>query len=86
MSTTNSTPPDMIAQAGSLLAMLQHGKPICHGTNSTSADDRAIVQASAILAVAAELREIRNVLAMAMSEGADMNGAPISSLRIDTGA
>lgn len=52
MSTTNSTPPDMIAQAGSLLAMLQHGKPICHGTNSTSADDRAIVQASAILTAA----------------------------------
>lgn len=55
--------PDMIAQAGSLLAMLQHGKPICHGRNSTSADDRAIVQASAILAVAAELRDIRNQLA-----------------------
>lgn len=63
MSTTNSTPPDMIAQAGSLLAMLQHGKPICHGLTASSADDRAIVQASAVLAVAAELRDIRNVLA-----------------------
>lgn len=55
--------PDMIAQAGQLLAMLQSGKPICHGMNTSSADDRAIVQASAILAVASELRDIRNQLA-----------------------
>lgn len=55
--------PDMIAQAGQLLAMLQSGKPICHGYSAGSADDRAIVQASAVLAVAAELRDIRNLLA-----------------------
>ena len=65
MSTTNSTPPDMIAQAGKLLSMLQQRKPIAYGTDSDDldADDRAIVIASAVLAVAGELRELRNVLA-----------------------
>ena len=57
--------PDMIQQAGELLAMLQQRKPIAYGTDSDDldADDRAIVIASAILAVAGELRELRNVLA-----------------------
>ena len=57
--------PDMIQQAGELLRMLQHRKPIAYGTDSDDldADDRAIVIASAILAVAGELRELRNVLA-----------------------
>jgi len=63
MDKQNTTPPDMIAQAGALLAMLQSGKPIGHGMNSSSADDRTIVIASAVLAVAGELRELRNVLA-----------------------
>ena len=31
-------------------------------------------------------KSIRNVLALAMSEGSDANGSPISALRIDTGA
>lgn len=86
--TTASTPaePDMIQQAGQLLAMLQAGKPICHGMSASSGDDRAIVQASAALAIAGELRELRNLLAMAMSEGSDANGSQISALRIDTGA
>ncbi|MCB0048236.1 MAG: hypothetical protein KDE24_01640, partial [Caldilinea sp.] len=69
-----------------LLAMLQAGKPICHGIGTGSGDDRAIVQASAALAIAGELRELRNLLAMAMSEGSDANGSQISALRIDTGA
>ena len=57
--------PDMIQQAGELLAMLQQRKPIAYGTDSDDldADDRAIVIASAILAVAGEIRELRNVLA-----------------------
>ena len=42
-----TTEPDMIQQAGQLLAMLQAGKPICHGMSASSGDDRAIVQASA---------------------------------------
>ena len=82
MDNQNTTPPDMIAQAGELLKRIQNG----HRIGVDWSDDKTIVIASAILAVAAELRDIRNVLAMAMSEGADMNGAPISSLRIDTGA
>lgn len=81
-----TTEPDMIQQAGQLLAMLQAGKPICHGMSASSGDDRAIVQASAALAIAGELRELRNLLAMAMSEGSNMNGEPIFFLRIDTGA
>ena len=80
--------PDMIAQAGELLVMLQLGKPIAtlNPNADPENDDRAIVIASAVLAVAGELRELRNVLAMAMSEGSDANGSPISALRIDTGA
>ncbi len=54
--TTDNTTPDMIAQAGALLAMLQHGRLINQG-------DSAIVIASAVLAVAGEIRELRNVLA-----------------------
>lgn len=57
--------PDMIAQAGSLLAMLQNGNPIAvhiDGDDGAYIDGQ-IVQASAILAVAAELRDIRNQLA-----------------------
>ena len=49
-----TTEPDMIQQAGQLLAMLQAGKPICHGMSASSGDDRAIVQASAALAIAGE--------------------------------
>lgn len=66
MTTDNSTPPDMIAQAGALLKMLQDGDPIgnvtCLGDDPDS-DDRTIVIASAVLAVAGELRELRNMLA-----------------------
>ena len=66
MDKQNTTPPDMIAQAGALLKMLQDGDPIgnvgCLGDDPDS-DDRAIVIASAVLAVAGELRELRNVLA-----------------------
>ena len=85
MSTNNSTPPDMIAQAGALLKLLQQGHRIGAGM-AEDEDDRTIVLASAVLAVAGEIRELRNVLANAMSEGTDMNGDPISFLRIDTGA
>ena len=35
-----TTEPDMIQQAGRLLAMLQAGKPICHGMSASSGDDR----------------------------------------------
>ncbi len=90
MTTNNSTPPDMIAQAGELLSMLQHGRMIAdwgiEDLAIISQADSAIVIASAVLAVAGEIRELRNVLAMSMSEGTDMNGAPASALRIDTGA
>ena len=84
MNEQNTTPPDMIAQAGELLRLFQLGMPlsaIAHGQ-----DDGTIVVASAVLAVAGEIRELRNVLAMAMSDGSDANGSPISALRVDTGA
>jgi len=54
--------PDMIQQAGELLRRLQHGGVIAT-TDYADSDDRAIVIASAILAVAGEIRELRNVLA-----------------------
>ena len=63
MDKQNTTPPDMIAQAGALLKMLQDGMEITRGDWAASHDDRAIVIASAVLAVAGELRELRNVLA-----------------------
>ena len=83
MDEQNTTPPDMIAQAGELLNMLQQRKPIAYGTDSDDldADDRAIVIASAVLAVAGELRELRNVLAMAMEPGTDEAGDPTAALR-----
>ena len=59
--------PDMIAQAGELLSMLQHGRMIADWGIEDLAiinqADSAIVIASAVLAVAGELRELRNVLA-----------------------
>lgn len=65
MNDQNTTPPDMIQQAGELLVMLQLGKPIAtlNPNADPENDDRAIVIASAILAVAGEIRELRNVLA-----------------------
>ena len=63
MNSNNSTPPDMIAQAGALLKMLQDGMEIAGGDWAAGHDDRAIAIASAVLAVAGELRELRNVLA-----------------------
>ena len=57
--------PDMIAQAGELLRRYQTGDPI--STAEIEEDryyaDGQIVIASAVLAVAGELRELRNVLA-----------------------
>jgi len=85
MTTDNTTPHDMIAQAGALLRILQQSTGWI-SQDKDAGDDRAIVIASAVLAVAGELRELRNVLAGAMSEGENMNGDPISFLRIDTGA
>lgn len=84
MNEQNTTPPDMIAQAGELLRLFQLGMPLSDGTHGQ--DDGTIVVASAVLAVAGEIRELRNVLAMAMSDGSDANGSPISALRVDTGA
>ena len=66
MNSNNSTPPDMIAQAGALLKMLQDGLPIAAVDPDFGYDSRIdadIVIASAVLAVAGELRELRNVLA-----------------------
>jgi len=62
MNDQNTTPPDMIQQAGELLAMLQQSAGWISVDHDYD-DDRAIVIASAILAVAAEIRELRNVLA-----------------------
>lgn len=77
--------PDMIAQAGELLYMLQHGRMIADWGIEDLAiinqADAAIVIASAILAVAGELRELRNVLAMAMEPGTDEAGDPTAALR-----
>ena len=80
--------PDMIAQAGELLRRYTDCTAICTGAapDDAATVDGAIVIASAVLAVAGELRELRNVLAMAMSDGSDANGSPISALRVDTGA
>lgn len=65
--TTDNTTPDMIAQAGALLAMLQHGRQISdwgiEDLTIINQGDSAIVIASAVLAVAGEIRELRNVLA-----------------------
>ena len=73
--------PDMIAQAGELLRMLQHGDAIA-STPFAEEDDRAIVIASAILAVAGEIRELRNVLAMAMEDGTTYDNEPMHVLRV----
>lgn len=80
--------PDMIAQAGELLRRYTDCTAICTGAapDDAATVDGAIVIASAVLAVAGEIRELRNVLAMAMSDGSDANGSPISALRVDTGA
>lgn len=61
--------PDMIAQAGALLKMLQQGDSIST-RGFPDEDDRAIVIASTVLAVAGELRELRNVLADGVLEHA----------------
>ena len=75
--------PDMIAQAGELLRRYQTGDPI--STAEIEEDryyaDGQIVIASAVLAVAGELRELRNVLAMAMEPGTDEAGDPTAALR-----
>lgn len=62
MDKQNTTPPDMIAQAGALLKLLQQGHRI-GASMAVYEDDRTIVLASAVLAVAGEIRELRNVLA-----------------------
>ena len=80
MDKQNTTPPDMIAQAGALLKLLQQGQRIAVAAADDD-DDRAIVIASAVLAVAGELRELRNVLAMAMEPGTDEAGDPTAALR-----
>ena len=54
--------PDMIAQAGELLRIMQQSTGWI-SEDHDAGDDRAIVVASAILAVAGEIRELRNVLA-----------------------
>ena len=63
MNDQNTTPPDMIQQAGELVKMLQQGQKIAVASSPFDTADRAIVLASAVLAVAGELRELRNVLA-----------------------
>ena len=69
MTTDTVDQPDMIAQAGQLLKMFQEGHSISPGA-ITDGNDRAIVIASAVLAVAGELRELRNVLADGVLEHA----------------
>ena len=59
----NPQPPDMIAQCGELLQRIMHGQRITNGYSVTTHDDHTIVLASAILAVAADLRAIDNHLA-----------------------
>ena len=54
--------PDMIAQAGELLRIMQQSTGWI-SQDHDAGDDRAIVIASAILAVAGEIRDLRNVLA-----------------------
>ena len=73
--------PDMIAQAGELLKMLFDGEQISREDWAAGNDNRAIVIASAVLAVAGELRELRNVLAMAMEPGTDEAGDSTAALR-----
>lgn len=75
--------PDMIAQAGELLRILQNGDPLAALIDADDGPtiDSAIVIASAVLAVAGELRELRNVLAMAMEPGTDEAGDPTAALR-----
>lgn len=55
--------PDMIAQVGQMLDRIQHGQRLGNGYSVTTSDDHTIVLASAVLAVAAEIRDLRNVLA-----------------------
>ncbi len=81
MDKQNTTPPDMIAQAGALLKLLQQGHRIGAGM-AEDEDDRTIVIASAVLAVAGEIRELRNVLAMAMENGTTYNDEPMHVLRV----
>ena len=69
MTTDTVDQPDMIAQAGQLLKMFQEGHSISPGA-ITDGNDRALVIASAVLAVAGELRELRNVLADGVLEHA----------------
>ena len=69
MDKQNTTPPDMIAQAGELLRRFQRGADLVDWDDLTmtleacTTGESAIVIASAVLAVAGELRELRNVLA-----------------------
>ncbi|MGL4559852.1 MAG: hypothetical protein ACRCV5_20335 [Afipia sp.] len=53
----------MIAQVGQMLDRIQHGQRLGNGYSVTTSDDHTIVLASAVLAVAAELRAIDNHLA-----------------------
>ena len=73
----------MIAQAGELLRRYTDCTAICTGAapDDAATVDGAIVIASAVLAVAGELRELRNVLAMAMEPGTDEAGDPTAALR-----
>lgn len=84
MDNQNTTPPDMIAQAGELLRILQQSTGWI-SQDKDAGDDRAIVIASAVLAVAGELRELRNVLADGLlSQLAELdadNAAPTDRLR-----
>ena len=79
--------PDMIAQAGELLRRFQYGADLTNWTephvdrHDIVTGESAIVIASAVLAVAGELRELRNVLAMAMEPGTDEAGDPTAALR-----
>lgn len=82
MSTTNSTPPDMIAQAGALLAMIQQSSGWISADHDAG-DDRAIVIASAVLAVAGELRDIRNVLADATEADDDPPASLYEQMRAE---
>ena len=50
MNDQNTTPPDMIQQAGELVKMLQQGQKIAVASSPFDTADRAIVLASAVLA------------------------------------
>ena len=84
MDKQNTTPPDMIAQAGELLRRYTDCTAICTGAapDDAATVDGAIVIASAVLAVAGELRELRNVLAMAMENGTTYDNEPMHVLRV----